>query len=106
MQIQVFDPLQTGVDWLDKTGLLVGDVIGDTDCALLGDPIHDADVFGKSSAGGLETGGASDFFIGFALGKSFIATVIAFAARDVMEDHDAVSGLPIVDAFAYGCDLA
>ena len=35
------------------------------------------------------------FLVGLALGEGLVAAVIAVAARDVMEDHDAVAGLEI-----------
>ena len=62
------------------------------------DPIHYADVFGEAAAAGLESCGRADLLIGGALGINLVAAVIAFAARDVVEDHYAVAGLEIVDA--------
>jgi hypothetical protein len=67
---------------------------------VLDDPVHDADVFGETSAGRLEPGGATDFLVSRALGKSFVLAVKTLAARDVVEDHDPVARAVRLDAFA------
>src|SRR5882724_9216646 len=102
MQRQVLNSLQASVDRLDKTGLLVGHTVGDADRSLRDNPIHHADVLGESSTSGFEACCATYFFIGLALGKGFVAAVITFAARNVVEDHHSITGIPIVDAFADG----
>ena len=92
-EAQGLNPLHAGIHRLDETGLLEGDAVGDFYGSLLDDPIHDADVFGEASAGGLESGGASDLLVGGALGEGLVAAVVTLAAGDVMEDHDAIAGL-------------
>src|SRR5438477_10529205 len=69
---------------------------------MLNDPIHDADVFGETAAGRLKSGGTADLLVGRALGKGLVLAVKTLAARDVMEDHHAVAGAIVLDAFS-GC---
>ena len=100
------DSLHAGVDGLNETGLLERDTVGNTDGAMLDDPVHDANVFGKAAAGGLESGGAADLLVGGALRESFVAAVIALAARDMVENYDAISGMKVGYAGADGGDCA
>jgi hypothetical protein len=53
-----------------------------------------------------EAGRASDFFVSLALGKRFVATVIAVSARDVVKDDDPVPRLEISYARAHGSNHA
>jgi hypothetical protein len=80
--------------------------MGDLYGPLLNDPIHDSDVLGETSAGGLEASGASDLLVSGALGEGFVAAVVAPAAGDVMKDNDPVAGLESAHSGAYGRDYA
>jgi len=106
LEAQGLDSLHAGIDGLDKTGLLEGDAVGDFYSALVDDPIHDADVFGETAAGGLEASGASNSFVGGALGEGLMAAVVALAAGNVMEDYDAVAGSEAGDSGTDGCGYA
>ncbi len=106
LQAQSLDPLHAGIYGLDEAGLLEGDAVGDLHGALLDDPIHDADVFGETAAGRLESGGTADFLVGGALGESLVPAVVTFAARDVMKHHDPVAGLELAHVRAYRSDHA
>jgi hypothetical protein len=55
--------------------------------------IHHADVFGVAAARGFETGGDAGALVGFALGEGAVATEMAFQARDVMVQGNAVADL-------------
>ena len=99
LETQGLDSFHAGVHGLDKRRLFVGDVVGDANRALPNDPVHHPYVFGETAAGGLESGGAADFFVGGALGEGFVAAVVALAAGDVVEDDDAIARMEIGDAF-------
>ncbi len=92
LQAKGFNALHAGIYRLDEAGLLERDAVGDADRALLDDPVHHANVFGEPAARRLESGRATDFLIGGALGESLVPAVVALAARDVVKDHDAVAG--------------
>jgi hypothetical protein len=80
--------------------LLVRDSFGNTDGTVLYDPVHDADIFGKTSATGLETRRAANLLVGFALSEGLVPAVVAGAAGDMVEHHDAVAGSESFDVFA------
>jgi len=104
--MQGFDALHAGIDGFDKTGLLEGNAVRNTYGTVLNNPVHDANVLGEAAAGRLEAGGATDFFVGRALGESLVLAVETLAARNVVEDHDAVAGAKVADALADGGDNA
>ncbi len=105
-QEQSFDPFHTGVDRFDEAGLLEGNGVGNADGAVLDDPVHDADVFGKAAAGGLESRGTADLFISGALGEGLVLAVETLAAWDVVEDHNPVAGAVVLHGVADGGDYA
>ncbi len=53
LEVEQLHGLVAGVDGLEEGGLLEWDVVRDANDAALDDPIHDADVLGEASAGGL-----------------------------------------------------
>jgi hypothetical protein len=69
-------------------------------------PIHDADVFGETAAGRLESGGTANFLVSGALREGLIPAVKALPAWDVMEDDDTVSGAVLADILANSGDNA
>ena len=80
--------------------------MGDGNCSTPYDPIHDANVFGEAPSGRLESGRATNLLVSLALSKCFVATVIALAAWNVMEDHDSIAGLELTHSFAHRSNLA
>src|SRR5205807_9591544 len=91
------------VDGFGGRGFLEGSAIREHHDAALGDPRHGLDVFGEAAAVGGEPGGQASGFVLLALGGQATVAIKALAARDVMEAHDAVAGLPLRDARA-DCD--
>jgi hypothetical protein len=87
---QTLHAFNTGIDGLDKAGLLKADAFRDGHGTFGDDPIHDADIFGESSARSFEAGSATDLLINIALGEGFMAAVKTFSAGNVMKDNDAV----------------
>ena len=104
LEIEIANALVDGVDGLDEGRLLKGDAVGDFDEAAADDPGHDADIFGKAAAGGLEAGGHADALVVIALRGGLFAAVITAAAGGVVEDHDAVVDFKALDALAGGGD--
>src|SRR5262249_3185092 len=105
LQLQRLDPLQTGVDRLDVTRLLVGNMVRNLDHTLLHDPIHHADILGESTAARLVSGGHADLLVSRALREDFALAVVAVAAGDVVEDHHALADLKTSHAVAHRGDL-
>src|SRR5205823_252934 len=105
LQSQSLNAFHAGVHGLNKTGLFKRYVIGDGNCSTLNNPIHNANVLGESTSGRLESGCATNFLVGFTLGKCFMATVIAFAAWDVVEDYDSIANFKLTHAFAHSRNL-
>jgi len=52
---------------------------------------HDADVFGVAAASRLESGGDAGAFVSFALGEGAMAAEMAFQARHVMVQRNAIA---------------
>src|SRR5207302_9547751 len=98
LQAQGFHTLHASIDRLDKTSLLKRNAVGNPNRAALHDPIHHANIFGEAASGRLKTCRAAHLLIGGTLGKSLVTAVIAFAARDMVKDNNAVSRLEILDA--------
>ncbi len=91
-QVEHLYALEDGVDGLQECSLLEGNAVGNRhDTTAGGDPLHDADVLGKSAATGLKTGCRADFFIEWALRRSLLAAVVALAAWHVVVDDDTVA---------------
>src|SRR5262249_47462348 len=106
LQVQQLDGLQAGIDRLDERCLLVRHVLRDFHQALGHDPIHHADVLGKTSAAGLKAGGHSDLLVHRALCERLVAAVVAFSAWDMVKDHHPVADLEVFDALAHGSNPA
>src|SRR5580692_564128 len=106
MQVQGVNTFQTGIYRLNKTSLLEGNAVRDSDGTMLDDPVHNADVLRESASRRFETGGAANFLVGGALRESLVAAVKAVSARDVMKDHDAVARTECRDLLADCGDLA
>ncbi len=100
LKTQRFDSLHACVYWLDETGLFERDSVRNPDRAFADDPIHYSNVFGKTAAGRLKSGGAADFLVNLTLRECFMTTVVAISARHVVEDYDAVSRLEAAHPFA------
>src|SRR5262249_1903697 len=105
LELQRLNPLQASIDRLDVAGLLIGNVVGNFDYALLHDPIHHANVLGEAAAAGLVAGGHAHLLVGRALGKNLALAVVAFAAGNVMEDHHTFTEFETLHTFADGSDL-
>lgn len=73
---------------------------------MLDDPIHDADVFRESAAGGLKSGRAPHLFVSGALGEGLVKAVVTSAARNVVENDHAISRSELADSGADGRDYA
>src|SRR2546430_747861 len=106
LHLQSLNTFHAGVHRLNKTGLFKRDVIVNANRSALHNPIHNANVLGETTSGRLESRRATNFLIGFTLGKSFMETVIALAAWDVVEDHDSIAGLEITRSIAHSRNLA
>src|SRR5262249_23949734 len=101
-QTQANGALHTGVDGLDKTGLLEGNTVRDAHGAVLDDPVHDTHVFGEAAAAGLKAGRATNFLVGLALGEGVMAAVVAVPTGDMVKDHHPVAGMEFLDAVSSG----
>ena len=101
LQAERLDPFHAGVYRFDEASLLKRDAVRNADGAALHNPIHDSNVLREATAGRLESSRAADFLVGLALGEGFVLAVIAFTARNVMKDNDAISGLKIADSRAH-----
>ena len=97
--MQCLNALHAGVNRLHKTRLLERDPIWDADRTSLHDPIHHADVLGKSATARLEPSRAANFFIRRTLGERLVAAEVALATGNVMKDNYPVAYLEIVDPF-------
>ncbi len=64
------------------------------------------DIFGETSAGGFKAGRAADMLVIRTLREGLFAAVIAIAAWNVVEDHDAVADGEVADAISHGGDCA
>ena len=93
LRVDMLDALQTGIYRLDKAGLVEGNAIGDDLNSTLDNPIHHADVLGKSAAGRFIPRGDPDFFVYRALRVQFSGAVETFSARNVVENDDSIAGL-------------
>src|SRR5205807_1845371 len=74
----------------------VGDLLDTT----TDDPIHNAHILREAAAGGLVSGGHTDFLIDGALGEDLAAAIKAGHARDVVEHHHVDAYFEIADAVA------
>jgi hypothetical protein len=110
LEREQLDGLEAGVDGLDESRLLEGNVVGDFDesggsCSVADDPVHDADVLGKAAAGRFTYAcRCADLLVGFALRESLLAAVEANTTGDVMERHHALADGKAFDTFADGSD--
>src|SRR5262249_26980041 len=90
---------------LDERGLFERNMLGNLHQPASYDPIHRPNVFRKAAAARLKSGCDADFLVHGTLGEDLVPAVIALPARDVMEDHDAVSDLKVPYASSCGHDL-
>src|ERR1017187_10385663 len=88
-QVQTVDGLEDGVDGFEHRAFREGIFGGDFHDAGQ-DEGHDADVFGVAAARRLEPGGDAGALVGLALGEGAVPAEMAFQARDVMMQSDAV----------------
>ena len=100
-EVEELDALEHGVQRLDKCSLLEGHAVGDrNNAAVVDDEIHHANVLGEAAAGRLEAGRGAGLLIERALRRSVLAAVVALAAGNMMEAHDAVADSEFGDACA------
>ena len=92
------DRFQNGVDGLDEGGFFEGHVVRERDNATFGNPGHGFGVFGKTAAVGSEARGQTGGFVLLALREEAPLAIKTVAARNMMETHDAIAGLPFRDA--------
>ena len=97
---QSFNTFHASIDRLDKRRLLERDTVRDANHAFLNDPVHYADVLGKSAAAGFITGGRADLLVGRALRENLMPAVVAIATRDVVKDDNAVADSEVCYAVA------
>src|ERR1039458_5918796 len=106
-EVEHLHTLQNCVHGLDKGGLLKRNVVWNRHYAMAGgDPIHDANVLGKSATRRLEAGGDANLLIERTLCGCLLATVVALAAGHVVEDHHAFAALKARHSLADGNDGA
>src|SRR5579863_6779334 len=100
-EIHRLDTLHAGVDRFDERRLLEGDAFGNAHHAIAPhNPIHHANVVGKTSAAGFISCRRAHLLVSWALREHFMPAVITVAAGNVMEHHHAIANLKLFDAFA------
>src|SRR5258708_25989980 len=83
---------------LDKTCLLEADAVRDAHRSLLDDPIHDPDVFRKSSTRRLEPCRASDLLVICALRAGLVAAARTFTTRGVLKPNNPFPNTALTNA--------
>src|ERR1019366_8908005 len=101
LQTKGLNTFDAGIHRFDKTRLFKTDAVRDAHRSLLDDPVHHPDVFRKSSTRRLESRRATDFLVGGALREGFVAAVIAFSTRDVMQHHHAFAEAELANTFPH-----
>ena len=100
-EVEQLDAFEHGLQRLNEGSLLEWHAVGNRDhAAVVDDEVHDADVLGKAAAGGLEAGRGAGLLVERALRGGVFAAVVALAAGNVMEAHDAIADGEFGDACA------
>src|SRR6185437_16426223 len=86
--------------------LFVGNLVGNFHHAFTYDPVHHADVLGKTTTAGLKPRRSADLFINRALREDLFPTVIALATGYVMKHHHAVPNGEVFYSFSHRNHLA
>ena len=101
LRIALMDGFEAGVERLDENCYFKRNAVRNLLDAMLDDPVHDADVLRESSTRGLEARGDADLLIDRALRVQLALAEEASAARNVVEDDDAVAGFELRDVGAH-----
>jgi len=92
LKIEHLHALEAGIHRLDEGGLVERDPIGNPDdAAVADDPVHYADVFGESAAGGFESSRDAYAFVQRTLRVGVLAAVVTIPARHMVEDHHPIT---------------
>src|SRR6185312_12604238 len=92
---QRFNGLHARVDGFYERRLLIGNTVRNLDDTLPDNPVHGANIFCESTAAGFKAGRGANLLVNRALGKDFMTAVVAFAARNMMENHHAIASFEI-----------
>src|SRR5258708_1638288 len=104
LQTKRLNTFDAGIHRLNKTCLFEADAVRDANRPLLDNPVHYPDVFRKPPTGRLEPSRATDFLVGGALGKSFVAAVITFSTGNMMKYHHAFAHSELLNTGTHFCD--
>src|SRR5258708_31622299 len=101
LQTKRLNTFDAGIHRLNKTCLFEADAVRDANRPLLDNPVHYPDVFRKPSTRRLEPSRATDFLVGGALRKGFVAAVITFSTGNIMKYHHAFADAELPNAIPH-----
>src|SRR5258708_34246859 len=101
LQTKRLNTFDAGIHRLNKTCLFEADAVRDANRPPLDNPVHYPDVFRKPSTRRLEPSCATDFLVGGALRKGFVAAVIKFSTGEKSKNHHAFAAAQLPNAIPH-----
>src|SRR5258706_3239330 len=101
LQTKRLNPVDAGIQRLNKTCLFEADAVRDANRPPLDNPVHYPDILRKPSTRRLETSCAAYLLVGGALCEGLVAAVITFSTGNMMKHHHAFADAELPNAIPH-----